>query len=51
MDRDKHQPDWHAKRWWFLDDSVVRAVGPWGAVQPFIKQNCFHPTVLLYTKV
>lgn len=51
MDRDKHQPDWHAKRWWFLDDSIVRAVGPWGAVQPFIKQNCFHPTVLLYTKV
>ena len=51
MDRDKHHPDHSTKRWWFFDDSVVRPVGAWPAVQPFIKQNSFHPTLLLYTKV
>lgn len=51
MDRDKHHPDPGAKRWWFFDDSVVRAVGPWCAVPSFIKQNSFHPTLLFYTKM
>ena len=51
MDRDKHHTDHHAKKWWFFDDSAVRPVGPWDALQPFIKQNSFHPTILFYTKL
>ena len=50
MARDKEQPDYALKRWLYFDDSLVRPIGTWRDVKPFIASNAFRPTIAFYVR-